>query len=469
MNDVAVLGSTGKVLMPTSRARARILVKKGRAVIRQYRPVFTIQLLDREDGAVQPVELAVDTGYGHIGSSVCSEKHEYLGMQHDLLPDEPERHRDRAQYRRQRRNRLRHRMPRFSNRKGMICKDGFAPSIRNKRDRHIDLVLGICEVVPVTEVTLELGSFDTQLLKALELGLAAPEGTDYQHGERYGIETFREAVFLRDGYTCQCCGRSPFAKEASRHAAYLRVHHAGYWKGDHTDRMGNLLTVCEKCHTSKNHQPGGLLYGLDPKLKPLKEATFMTMVRKDMLQKLREALPGIRIRVTYGAATKAARRELGLPKSHTNDAYAMGQYHPKHRARTVVFKKRRRNNRIMERFYDAKYVDRRTGEVKKASALGCNRTGRSMPRDNGGNELGFRGRKTSAGYRSIRKGRHCFQAGDIIRYGGRIMTVRTARFKQDRTGNVFETVEPVQTGKQVHAGKVELVRFAPVWQVEQQS
>jgi len=412
---VAVVDKNGNPLMPTNNYRSRHLLKSGRARIYRYRPVFTIQILDREGGEVQPVEVKVDTGYQHIGLSVCSEKHEYLHRQYDLLTDEPERHRDCRQSRRQRRNRKRYRKPRFDNRKGKICQDGFAPSIRNKRDRHVDIIRKICEVFPVDDIYLESGNFDTQLLKALEEGKPAPQGVEYQQGERYGTETLREAVFTRDGYTCQCCGKSPFAKDKKNHAEFLRVHHIGFWKEDRSNRLSNLMTVCSKCHTSKNHQPGGKLFGLQPKLKPFKGATFMTQVRWDMLEKIKQACPDTNVHVTYGAFTKVQRTALGIPKSLANDAYAMGQFHPKHRAHTEVFRKQRRNNRVLEKFYDAKYVDIRTGEVKKAAALGCNRTNRSVPRKNPDNERAFRGEKRSNGHRSVRKQRYAIQPGTILK------------------------------------------------------
>ena len=114
---VAVLSKTGIRLMPTTNAKARILLKKKRAVIYQYDPIFTIQLLDREDGGTQDIEYACDTGYIHVGISVKSQKHEYASEQRDLLLNEAEKHDDRRKYRRQRRSRLRDRKPRFDNRK----------------------------------------------------------------------------------------------------------------------------------------------------------------------------------------------------------------------------------------------------------------------------------------------------------------------------------------------------------------
>lgn len=113
---VAVVSNTGKPLMPTSAYRARKLLKKGRAVIYRYRPYFTIQLLDREDGEVQEIEYKSDTGSRHVGISVCTETKELLSEQRDLPAMEPEHHNDRKKNRRTRRNRKRYRKPRFDNR-----------------------------------------------------------------------------------------------------------------------------------------------------------------------------------------------------------------------------------------------------------------------------------------------------------------------------------------------------------------
>ena len=193
---VAVISSTNMRLMPTNAYRARRLLKEEKAVIAKRRP-FTIRLTERKTGAVQPVETCVDTGYVHIGTSVKSEKHEYLAVQTDTLKDEKERHTKCRMYRRQRRDRLRYRAPRFNNRKR---KEGWlAPSLRHKADIHLQELIRICEVFPVTSITLEMGQFDTQLLKALAEGKPAPQGADYQHGERYATATLREAVFTRDG------------------------------------------------------------------------------------------------------------------------------------------------------------------------------------------------------------------------------------------------------------------------------
>jgi hypothetical protein len=410
---VFVLSKSGIPLMPTTAYRARRLLKNKKAVIEKYDP-FTIRLTERENGNTQPVEYKCDTGYQHIGISICSGKHEYVNEQRDLLPDEVEKHKDRLRYRRARRSRLRYRKPRFENRKKRpgTCDQWFAPSLDNKLDQHIKLYQRYQDVLPIKEAVFEMGNFDTQLLKAIEKGAPIPQGADYQHGERYGISTLREAVFSRDDYKCILCGKGLKEK------AVLHVHHLGYWKEDRSDRLDNLATVCHKCHTSKNHKPGGKLYGLAPKLRPFKDATFMTMVRWAILDLAKKADPSVRVSVTYGAMTKLKRKELGLKKTHSNDAYAMGDLHPKHRTDFHCFKKRRKNNRVLEKFYDAVYTDIRDGTRKKGSQIGCNRTNRREARMSDKNERVFHGQKVKKGRRSIRKARYTIQPGTLLLYDG---------------------------------------------------
>lgn len=127
--SVAVISKTGMRLMPTNEYRARHLLKAGKAVIEQYRPIFTIRLTEREEGETQPIEYASDTGYQHVGVSIKSEKHEFVHAQYDMLGNETERHNDCRKYRRARRNRLRYRKPRFDNRKPKMTKgEALAPS-----------------------------------------------------------------------------------------------------------------------------------------------------------------------------------------------------------------------------------------------------------------------------------------------------------------------------------------------------
>ena len=407
--SVAVISNIGERLMPTSEYRARKLLKSGKAVKCSYH-TFTIQLTERKAGDVQPIELCMDTGYIHIGISVKSEKHEYLAEQIDTLTNERTRHDACRMYRRQRRGRKRYLQPQFNNRKR--DKGWIAPSLEHKKDIHIQAISRINKVMPLTDITMEMGNFDTQVLRAKEEGKPLPQGADYQHGERYGTATLREAVFSRDNYKCQCCGRT------ISDGAILHVHHIKYRSHGGTNSMVNLATVCDKCHTPKNHKPGGKLYDWKPKLPDFKGTTFMTTIRWQLYSEVKSLFPDVNIHVTYGAATKEQRRELSIGKSHVNDAFAMGKFHPKHRINAVLYKKKRRNNRCLEKFYDAKYIDSRDGSKKTGQELFNGRINRNHKKDSE-NLHQYRLQKTTAGKRTVRKKHYSIQPHDIVIYENR--------------------------------------------------
>lgn len=444
---VFVVSKTGERLMPTTRyGKVRHLLKNGEAKIIGRNP-FTIQLCYDSTSYTQPMELCVDTGAQHIGISVKSETQEYVSAQYDLLTNEKERHDDRRRYRRARRNRLRYRRPRFDNRR---TPDGWlAPSLKNNADRHVDIIRRFCAVVPITSIVVEVGQFDTQLLAALQEGTPIPEGTDYQQGERYNIATLREAVFQRDHYKCRFCGRDPF-----KDGAVLHVHHVYFWRGQHGNRLSELASCCEKCHTSENHKPGGKLYGWDKGLPQYTGAAFMNSVKWHIYNEVKHLAPEVHL--TYGAATKLTRGDLGMEKSHANDAFAMGSFHPVERAPFVRYTKRRRNNRILERFYDAKYIDTRDGKRKSGAQLGCQRTNRREPRMSEKNLRIYHGPKETKGKRSIRRQHYSLQPGDLVLWRGERYTSHGCHCNGTRA--ILR-----ETKKSVKLGDIRVIRHAGGW------
>lgn len=414
----AVLSSIGVRLMPTTCFRARKLIKSGKAVIHSYDP-FTIRLTQRENGGTQPIEYCCDTGYQHIGISIKSVKHEYVGVQVNALKDEKKHHQDATTYRRTRRNRkTRYRAARFNNRKATKPEGWLAPSIRHKKDIHLAQVQKYTKVFPITSIVFEMGEFDTQKLKAIEEGRSAPAGIEYQQGEQYGFDDVRNAVFTRDGYRCVCCGRG------IEDGAILHAHHLKYRSLGGTNRMGNLVTVCDRCHTPANHQKGGPLWNLMDKykVKNFKGATFMTSVRWQMYNELKAMFPDTEIHLTYGSRTKEARRLLGVRKSHINDAYCMGDFHPTHRSEHWLYTKKRRNNRVLAKFYDAKYIDSRDGKKKSGQELFSGRTkiNRELSTEN---QHRYRQLKVSKGRISVRRRHYSIQPGDTVIYeGGKYIT-----------------------------------------------
>ena len=448
MRDVFVIANDGTRLMPTTRYRARKLLNADKAVICKYRP-FTIQLTRTSEKNVQPIELCMDTGSEHIGISVKSEKHEYVHVQYDNLSDEKLRHQDQMTYRCTRRNRKRYRKPRFNNRRR--TEGWLAPTNQHKIENHQRLIDMYIDTCLITNIVLEVGQFDPAAMQEFEETGVVLTGVDYQRGKQYQLANLREAVFVRDQYKCRICHKGV------EDGKVLHVHHIVPRSSGGTDRINNLMTVCTNHHTSAAHKPGGVLYGLRPITGTFKDATFMNVMRWRLVDSVREKYPDITVLHTYGSYTKANRRMLGrLVKTHANDAYAMGEYHPKHRHCEEHYKKRRRNNRVLAKFYDAKYIDVRDNKKKFGLQLGCNRTNRSVPRNNPNNERMFRGVKISKGRVSIRKQHYTIQPGDVLKYRGSITKVRGVHCHGTRV--------MLETGKSVNITDVTLVRRIGGWQ-----
>jgi RRXRR protein len=290
---VLVINKHGQPLMPTSPRRARLLLSSGKAKIVGRDP-FTIQLNYGYSGYKQEVTLGIDAGYQHIGFSAITESHELIGGELELLDGVSERITERSKYRRQRRNRLRHRAPRFDNR---IRNSGWlAPSIQHKLDAHLKIVERIKSRLPVTKIIVETANFDIQKIKNPKI-----EGKQYQEGEQLGYYNLTCYIRHRDGYKCQnhnCKGKSEI----------LQIHHIGYWKTqpDRSNRPGNLITLCEKCHVPANHEKGKFLFGWEPKVKSFKAETFMSTIYQKLLGILNAEQ-------TYGYETKYNREQLELP------------------------------------------------------------------------------------------------------------------------------------------------------------
>ena len=85
MQYVPVLSSTGQRLMPCHAARARQLVREGKAIRRFDRGLFYIQLLDRETGTIQPIAIGIDPGSKKEALTVKSQARTFLNIQADAV------------------------------------------------------------------------------------------------------------------------------------------------------------------------------------------------------------------------------------------------------------------------------------------------------------------------------------------------------------------------------------------------
>ena len=300
---VYVLNKRGVPLMPCSPRKARILLKGDKARVVRRTP-FTIQLTIATGESRQPITLGVDSGYTEIGLSAVTKKSEVFRAGVKLRNDMVKLNSERRQYRRARRNRkIWYRRPRFLNRKK--TKGWLAPSIQHKLDSHIKLIGKVKAMLPITRINIEVAAFDIQKIKNPEIG-----GEDYQNGVQKGFWNGREYVLHRDSHTCQHCrGRTKDPRLGTHHMVSRQIG------GSSPD---NLITLCSVCHDKVTR--GEIILKVTPS-KGFKAETFISTVRWKLVNKLRDM--GNDVSYTYGYITKSKRIELGLSKSHANDAYVI--------------------------------------------------------------------------------------------------------------------------------------------------
>ena len=411
---VFVVSKNGKPLAPMCNARARILRKQNRVVVLRVNP-FVIQLTYETASEETPeMTLGIDSGYLNIGFSIVSDKKEIISGEVKLRSDMSQKITDKKMYRVVRRGRLRYRKPRFNNRK--VETGWIAPSIQHKLDSHIRLISKLKSFLPITNIVIEVANFDIQRMKNQEI-----KGKEYQEGDQFGFENTKSYILHRDGYKCQNpnCVNKPKDQK-------LQVHHITFRSKGGTNKPSNLITLCDKCHKPENHLEGGFLYDWYLKgknVKGFKDATFMTIIRTKLIKNLEQLFGDIYY--TFGFITKMLRQEMNIEKAHVNDAFVIAGGFDQSRSHQYNIKQVRRNNRSLELFYDAKYIDSRTGEIARGKELNSGRITRNKSIHTENLRV-FRKQRVGSGRRSIRRKRYFYQPGDLVKYNGKIdITVGT--------------------------------------------
>ena len=320
---VFVLDKDHKPLMPCGPARARKLLKAGRARVHKLQP-FTIRIVDRSlaDSVVQKVVVKVDPGSKETGIAVVREDEEethhalyFINLKHrgaairDALTS-------RRQLRRGRRSRnLRYRAPRFLNRSKP--KGWLPPSLQHRVDTTLSWVNRLRRLAPVSGIVQELVKFDTQRMQNPEIS-----GVEYQQGELAGYE-LKEYLLEKFGRRCVYCAKS---------GVPLNVEHIVPKARGGSNRLSNLAIACVECNQKKGAKPieeflkgkPELLARVRKQLKtPLRDAASVNATRWALFEALRAT--GLPIRTGSGALTKFNRHCFGVPKEHWFDALCVGR------------------------------------------------------------------------------------------------------------------------------------------------
>lgn len=306
---VYVISQDGQPLMPSIRCgKVRRLLNQGKAKVVKRCP-FTIQLLYDTEKITQPITLGIDAGSKTIGLSATTKENVLFESEVVLRNDIVDLLSTRRQNRRNRRNRkTRYRKARFQNRVHSKREGWLAPSVEQKIQTHLTVIDKVHKILPITNIVVEVASFDTQLLKAEDYGLPIPEGKDYQNGDMKGYNN-REYVLFRDNHKCRCCKGKSKDK-------ILQIHHLESRKTG-GNAPNNLVTLCKTCH-EKYHKglinlPKDIVRG-----NKYNDSAFMGIMRWAFYNRLKEAYSNVSL--TYGYITKHTRIENNLFKEHYIDA-----------------------------------------------------------------------------------------------------------------------------------------------------
>ncbi|MGP3910045.1 RNA-guided endonuclease IscB [Nonomuraea sp. 10N515B] len=317
-----VLDKHGHPLQPCAPARARKLLKMGRAVVHRHTP-FVIRLKDRTaaDSEIDGVELGVDPGSRHTGISVftaqAGERRARFAIQLDHRGASIRtKMQQRAAYRRGRRSRnLRYRAPRFSNR--TRPSGWLAPSLRHRVVTTASWVDRLARWAPVRAVHVERVAFDTHAVSAGR----SLQGVEHQRGTLAGYEV-REYLLAKWKRRCAYCGGA---------GVPLNIDHIHPRSRGGTDRVDNLTLACVSCNQAKGNQPIEDYLARKPNLlakilaqakAPLRDAAAVQTTGWALWRELNARLP---THVASGGRTKWNRTRMGLPKAHTLDALAVGK------------------------------------------------------------------------------------------------------------------------------------------------
>jgi hypothetical protein len=321
---VFVLSIKGKPLMPCKPAKARHLLKDNKAEVMSVKP-FTIKLKFECENKTQLITLGIDSGYKYVGFSAVTDKTELIAGELKLRTDVSKKIKDRAMYRRLKRNKLWYRQPRFLNRTKSKKKGWLAPSIRHKVDTHIRLIDKLKTILPITKVIVEVAKFDTQKLQNADI-----KGKEYQQGQMQGYDNLRAFILHRDNYTCQICKKKN---------GIMNIHHIIHKSKGGSNRPANLVTVHKLCH-DKFHK--GKIKHKFKKPKSFKQTVIMNNIRKYIVNKLN-------CDYTYGYITKRNRIKMQLNKSHINDAFIISKGKNQNRCKLFTVKQVRRHNRCLQK------------------------------------------------------------------------------------------------------------------------
>ena len=298
--------------------------------------------------------------------------------------------------------------------------------MQHRLDFTIKKIKRLYTFLPITNLVIEVTPFDNQKLVNPNI-----KSWEYTHGKMHGFKTIKDYLLARDNYRDALDGKQYPASQ-------LRVHHLVQRKDGGTNQPDNLVLLSDINHSQANHNNGSLAKLRENRQKTIdyRGAYFMSI----LATRLSDYFDNYT--TTQGYLTANLRQKYQIEKSHLNNAFIIvGGTDTTLRTNNVYsMQKLRNNNRMLQKFYDAKYIDSRDGKQKPSKELSLGRTRRSREL-NYDNLRQFRKEKIKKGRVSIRRNHYQLRPHDVV-LNTRINKIETVTGVQNRG-----TAIKFQTGK----------------------
>ncbi len=310
---VFVLDTNRKPLAPCHPAKARKLLRQGKAKIFRNQPFTIILEKEVEENSEDEYRLKIDYGSRHTGLAILKNNSQVVWLsQIEHRTNIKEKLDDRRGHRNFRRNKLRYRKPRFNNRKR---NDGWIPpSLQSRVDNIKSWAIKLQKLIPLTHISYENVKFDTQLMENAEIS-----GIEYQQGVLQGYEV-REYLLEKFNRKCCYCGKQNIA---------LEIEHIIPKSRGGSNKVDNLCIACTDCNKKKGNKTAEEFGYPDIQKqvkKSLKDCAILNATRWKVYQALLDT--DLDVECGTGARTKMNRIKLSLPKDHYYDAVCIGQSTP---------------------------------------------------------------------------------------------------------------------------------------------
>lgn len=314
-----VLDNTKKPLTPCSPARARMLLRDGKAAVWRTVPFTIIIRNDITNPVVKRITVKIDPGSKTTGFSLVDTIQNRVVFAAELI------HRgcaikndihSRAIIRRARRGRkTRYRQARWRNRRRLA--GWLPPSLMHRVYTIMTWIHRFINWCAVCEISIEMNKFDTRKMQD-----ATIHGIEYQQGTLSGYNV-RQYLLEKWDHRCAYCGSG---------SDVLQIDHVQPKSKGGSNKITNLVIACKRCNQRKGNNDVDVFLKRDPVLlkkiqlslsKPLSDAASVNATRNALITQIEKT--NLPIETGSGSLTMFNRTKNGYPKQHWIDAACNGE------------------------------------------------------------------------------------------------------------------------------------------------